>query len=207
MRSLSYDEIITIIIENKDILNQNNITQISTFIETGTYKGGTIFPLSKQFKNLYTIEINKTAYSHCLNVAKKKNISNIKFYLGDSSEKMNDVVVHLNDNNLLTSIFFLDGHVTDNNSGFTGKGNKDVPLLEELKIISDNYKGNGIIIIDDTRLLNEVRSKNTANADWSDITIEAILDQFSKKRIIKSYFTYGGGKQKEKNDRYIILFK
>ena len=69
------------------------------------------------------------------------------------------------------------------------------------------YKGNGIIIIDDTRLLNKARSKKTANADWSDITIEAILDQFSKKTIIKSYFTYGGGKQKEKNDRYIILFK
>ena len=200
MRSLTYDEITKILLEN-------NIEHIAIFVETGTYKGGTIFPLSNHFKNLYTIEINEKAYIYCCKIAKKKKLNNINFYLGDSSIKMIDVVDELNRKELMNTIFFLDGHVTDNNSGFTGKGDKDVPVLEELKIISSNYKGNGIIIIDDTRLLNKIKSEDTANADWSNITLESMLTNFNDERIVKSYFTLGGGKQKEKDDRYIIHFK
>ena len=200
MRSLTYDEITKILVEN-------NIEHIPTFVETGTYKGGTIFPLSLFFTNLYTIEINENAYIYCCKIANKKRFNNINFFLGDSSIKMIDVVDELNRKELMNVVFFLDGHVTDNNSGFTGKGKKDVPVLEELTIISNNYKGNGIIIIDDTRLLNKIKSDQTANADWSNITLESMLSNFNDKRIVKSYFTLGGGKQKEKDDRYIIHFK
>ena len=199
MRSLNFSEI-------KTILDENNITYSSDhiFVESGTYKGGTIFPISKYFKINHTIEINKNAYEYCLDLANKNKIKNINFYLGDTINILPKIINKFNKDNFV--IFFLDGHVTQNNTNFTGKGKIDVPLLEELQIIYNNFQGSGIIIIDDTRLLNLLSSKNTAFADWSNISLENILNSFKSDRIIKHYFTLGGGDKKEKDDRIIIYF-
>ena len=102
-----------------------------------------------------------------------------------------------------SKIYFLDGHVTDNNSGYTGKGVLDCPLLEELKQISLLDSSNSLIIIDDTRLLGQSKSKKTANADWSQINLDSILNSINKDRLKKWYFTEGA--RGTKNDRLIIL--
>jgi hypothetical protein len=200
MRSLTFKEL-------QDIFNDNNIKYNDNyiFLESGTYKGGTIFPMSTNFKINHTIEINKNAYDYCTKLAVKENIKNINFYLGDTIDVLPRIITTFTDNDFV--IFFLDGHVTQNNSGFTGKGKLDVPLLDELKIIYNNYNGSGIIIIDDTRLLNKSSSKETAFADWINITIDNILNSFRNDRIVKQYFTNGGGIQKENDDRIIIHFK
>ena len=200
MRSLTFNELEAILKDN-DISYSNDFI----FIESGTYKGATIFNVSKHFKTNHTIEINETAYKYCLNLAKTNKITNIKFHLGDTINVLPEIVNKLNKDDF--TIFFLDGHVTQNNSGFTGKGKVDVPILEELQIIYNDYKGSGIIIIDDTRLLNLSSSKDTAFADWSNISLENILLSFNTDRINKHYFTYGGGVKREKDDRLIICFK
>ena len=138
-------------------------------------------------------------------IKQKKNINNIEFILGDSAIQMNNIINNFNENDSV--VFFLDGHVTNNNSGFTGKGIKDVPVMEELNSIYNNFKGDGIIIIDDTRLFNKNKSKETADADWSDINLQNILKNFKEDRILKYLFVKGGGLQKEDNDRLIIKFK
>lgn len=200
MRSLSFSELLKIFEENNIKYSNNYI-----FVESGTYKGGTIFPISKNFKINHTIEINKNAYKFCTDIAKKNNINNINFYLGDTIDKLPQIVTNLKTTDF--TIFFLDGHVTQNNSGYTGKGKVDVPILEELQIIYNNYNGSGIIIIDDTRLLNKNSSSETAFADWSTISINTILNSFNSDRIIKYYFSLGGGIKQEKDDRIIIVFK
>jgi hypothetical protein len=196
MRSLNIKEL-------KDIFKEFDQEINTYFVETGTYKGLTIFPMSKYFKKLYTIEINKNAYEFCKKRA--KNVNNIEFILGDSAIEMNKLVKKFNFNDSV--VFFLDGHVTNNNSGFTGKGIKDVPIMEELDAIYKDFKGNGIIIIDDTRLFNKSTSKETADADWSDINLPNILNHFKEDRILKYLFVKGGGLKKEENDRLIIKFK
>jgi len=200
MRSLTFQELQTILNDNNIKYNDKQI-----FIESGTYKGGTIFPISKYFKTVHTIEINKNAYEYCINLANKQNIKNINFHLGDTIDILPNIISSFKDNEF--TIFFLDGHVTQNNTEFTGKGKIDVPLLDELNIIYNKFNGEGIIIIDDTRLLNQLSSKNTAYADWSNISLNSILNNFKTDRIIKYYFTFGGGIQKENNDRLIIYFK
>jgi len=40
-------------------LLQDDYTQYNCFIETGTYNGGTIFPLEPYFDTLYTIEYSE----------------------------------------------------------------------------------------------------------------------------------------------------
>ncbi len=88
------------------------------------------------------------------------------------------------------SIFFLDGHYSH---GITGRGNKDVPLLEELKTIDCNYNYSGVIIIDDARLFGTVKDE-----DWSDITESNILNCFNNNKIVESFFY---------DDRYVIFLK
>jgi len=88
------------------------------FVETGTWKGDTIFEVEPYFENLYTIEIKEDLYN---NVKKLYNGNKINFILGDSSFELENVCKILKDN----TIFFLDGHFS---AGNTGRGIKDCPL-------------------------------------------------------------------------------
>lgn len=185
----------------EQLVKSLNVKLPSFFLETGTYKGDTVISLSKYFKKLVTIEICEKAYNYSKNRAVKEKKDNIKFLLGDSALMMNKALEILKNRNAL---FFLDGHVTDNNSGYTGKGKYDCPLLQELKCISENFKGKGIIIIDDTRLLGMEKCKKTANADWSNITDSSLRESFDKKRVNKWIYTKGA--RNEKNDRIVIIF-
>jgi len=203
MRSLGYDNIKAFAKLYPQIL------KIRVFVETGTYKGGTIFPMSKHFKELHTVEICKKAHLFCKNHANVKGIKNIKFYLGDSLVVLPKIIDAASKE---ARIYFLDGHVTDNGSGYTGKGKLDVPLLQELKAINDKDPHPSVIIIDDIRLLGSTDAELCANADWSGITLEKIKAQFDPKRINMEFKdpNYRAvpindmGKPHE-NDRYIIV--
>ena len=118
-------------------------------METGTYKGGTILPMSQHFKTLHTVEICEKAYQFCCEKANRMNITNINFYLGDSLETLPKIITTLSG----PAVYFLDGHITPNSTGFTGKGIKDIPLLEELQSINDLDSNASMIVIDDVRLL------------------------------------------------------
>ena len=199
MRSLEYEFIKKVFLENN-----LDIKEFETFVETGTYKGDTVFENAKHFKELHTIEICKNAHKYCKNLAEKKKINNINFVLGDSALELKNIINNVKEKN---TIYFLDGHVTDNKSGYTGKGVIDCPLLEELKQICEYSNGKSVIIIDDTRLLGRERNpsikKGTANCDWSNITFNNIKNSLNEKRVEKIYFTEGA--RKIQNDRIIII--
>lgn len=178
---------------------------IAIFVETGTYKGGTIIPMSKYFKELHTIDICENAINFSKQLAQKGNIKNIRFYLGDSAVKLQEIIQNIDINQPV--IFFLDGHVTDNRSGFTGKGQYDVPLLEELKQINTLRNQNDIIIIDDFRIFGKKPSKETANADWTNINIKNLLEIFPREKILTYFVDPQYNKKTKENDRFIILLK
>ena len=118
---------------------KDNYTKYKTFVETGTYLGETILDMEKYFEDLYTVEISEKYYN---NVKNTYNGNKINFILGDSSKVLNEITKTINND----TIFFLDGHWS---SGDTGRGDKDCPLIEEIRSIHDNFKHNAIIIIDD----------------------------------------------------------
>ena len=177
MRHLTYQQIQKVY---KKYPEYNNI---NCFVETGTYMGGTIFPMSRHFKKLYTIEISPKAYQFCVDSANKKKITNIKFLLGDSFYKLKEVASEINE----PAIYFLDGHVTENGTGMTGRGKLDVPLMRELEVINVKHKKPAIIFVDDYRLFGMNKSEETAEADWKDINSERLLNQIDKDRIVKYY--------------------
>ena len=168
-----------------DILNlvSEDITKFEYFVETGTYHGDTIVEMSKYFNKLYTIELSQTLYEQFQK--REHNKEKITSILGDSSQKLSDVISELNGN----TVFFLDGHFS---SCGTAKGNKDVPLIEEIESINNLFKFSGVIIIDDLRLFGTKKSE-----DWSYITIESVTSPISERIITTLNY----------NDRLLIKIK
>lgn len=162
---------------------QNTPFIVETAIETGTYKGESTRKLSKFFKTVYTIEIQQTLYNEAKN--NNKDISNIKYYLGDSTDILSNIVKEIK----TPALYFIDAHISGTDSGWNKK--ELVPLITELKSILSNNKNNGIFIIDDLRLFNKYD-------DWKGITENTIRDVFlSFKRNIIKEFTL--------DDRYYII--
>ena len=82
---------------------QTNYEDYPNFIETGTYKGGTIFNMEDYFSSLYTIEIKKEFYD---NVKSKYQGDKIKFYHGNSGDVLNDILPSITGKTMI----FLDRH-------------------------------------------------------------------------------------------------
>ena len=194
----------------KEILSNSKLKNYYNFIETGTYTGRSIIPLSKEFANIefHTIEIVNELYVLAKKKAKKESINNINFHYGDSLLLLEKIINSIEKENV---IIFLDAHSSsyegysastiekDSNENFfiklknkiLGKKKyistnvkknklttKDVPVLDELMIIS-KIKKNFLIIIDDFHLFEQKFSF----ADWSDVNEEKIKNIFSKKII------------------------
>jgi hypothetical protein len=180
-------------LELKDLQNikTNDIFKnFPTFIETGTYFGDTILAMELYFKNLHTIEIKKEFY---LNIVEKYKGAKIKFHLGDSSEKLKEVVKQIK----TPGVFFLDGHWS---ACGTGRGKKDCPLYEELEIIMKDFEYNNIIIIDDVRLFGKGPKKGNEICNWENINNKKILEIVSN-RLEKNYFI---DSEHVKNDRLVL---
>jgi len=168
---------------------KDNIKDYQTFIETGTYKGATIFAIEEYFNKILTIEVKKELYD---NLISKYKGDKIKFIYGDSVEVFEYIFKYINEN----TIFFLDGHLSANDSGFK---NKTVPLLEEIELINKNFKNKGIIIINDVRLF----GKKIGSEDWSDISKDKIFEILFN-RITDFYYVES---ELDPQDRLVIHIK
>ena len=98
--------------------------------------------MEPHFDRLYTIEITE----HYYNLTKSNYSGNkINFILGDGYKVISELAKEIEE----PVIFFLDGHYS---GGDTGIGEKECPLYEEIQVINDLFRGEGIIIVDDYRL-------------------------------------------------------
>lgn len=148
------------------ILNKVNKTSndFDLFIETGSYVGETINEVKSEFNRVISIEITEKYSDMC----KKRfaNFSNVEIIKGDSVIELYKLI-DKNKNKII--LFFLDAHCS---AGDTGKNDKDVPLIEELKIINENYENSGLLIIDDADLFEHVYPELT----WAGINEINVLN-------------------------------
>ncbi len=122
------------------LLKQN--LNVSTFVETGTFKGGTAAWASNHFERVITIENSKIYFDEATN--SYKHLQNIKFLFGDSRAVLKNVLHKLRD----PAIFWLDAHWC---SMYSYGSNDQCPIIDEINIIHSS----GIkhcIFIDDARL-------------------------------------------------------
>jgi hypothetical protein len=116
---------------------------IRVFIETGTYLGEMVYAVKDTFDKIYSIELSNELCER----ARKKFIGckHITIINGDSAEVLPEILLHVKE----PCLFWLDGHYSGGN---TAKGEKETPVMEELKQICDHPVKNHVILIDDARL-------------------------------------------------------
>ena len=160
----------------KSLLDPNSY---STFIETGSYRGNSIDHFKIKFKQIHSIEITDKWYNYC--VDKFKNYPHIHLHLGDSIEKLPEVLSNINEK----AIIFLDAHYS---GGTTVKpsNNSDLSLLDELAYLKTR-KYDDIIIIDDTSFFGAIGGENNTHPEddsimwhkfkynWGNITQDKVL--------------------------------
>ena len=124
----------------------------ATWVETGTYLGQTTEFLSKFGRKVYSIEPEPTLFAN----AKKyfNNFKNVEILNGTSETTFPVLLPKINGN----VNFWLDGHYS---AGITFKGPQDTPILDELKIISNNiiHFDKICVLIDDIRCFNPHKSE------------------------------------------------
>ena len=146
------------------VLLLKEIFNISTFIETGTFKGGTAIWASKHFNNVITIENSKTLYDQV--VDKNKNIENITFLFGNSTDNLKQIVPKLDK----TAIFWCDAHWCGGDS--YGEMNQ-CPIIQELETLVKSGTPH-CILIDDARLFLSPPSLPNLIDQWP--TVDKILN-------------------------------
>jgi len=168
---------------------QDDYTQYPCFVETGTLVGGTIFGMEPHFDTLYTIELSEHYHNGTKNAYKGTKIN---FILGDSGQVLGELTPTLTQ----PTIFFLDGHW---NSGNTGRGAKDCPLVEEITHIATSFKHKAIIIIDDYRLFG-LGPATGVGENWTEIRKDTLVDILGV-RVEKVYHL---DSELTKDDRLVI---
>ncbi len=117
---------------------------LSTFVETGTFKGDTIDIVKSYFKYIYSIELSPEYYEQ----AKEKFEEDIAVTIlqGDSAEVIKNIMPKVQEQ---ATLYWLDAHwcVATNTAGEQSQ----CPLLAEIQAIKQ-LNANSIIVIDDARL-------------------------------------------------------
>lgn len=92
-----------------EIIDKSDFQNFSAFVETGTYTGRSIIPLSKHYdlKNFFTIEIVDELYEFAKNQAKIQQVNNIEFIKGDTIKELKIILNNIKDDFI---ICFLDAH-------------------------------------------------------------------------------------------------
>lgn len=141
---------------------------LKIFVETGTFQGENIRKLEPYFDVLYTIEIDPKLHAE----AKAKHPSSkIHYILGDSSIELRKISEEIQQ----PALFYLDAHFSGEG---TGRGSKDVPLIEEMEILGKRNQLD-CIIVDDLRLFGTHRNQE----DWSAVTRNSILQAFGVQNL------------------------
>jgi len=113
------------------------------FIETGTYTGHMVYAMLDQFKEIYSIELDRCF----MKKAKKKyaGYDYVHIIHGQSGERLRKILKNLNK----SCLFWLDAHWS---GGATARGNLETPIIQELEtILNHQNAANHILLIDDAR--------------------------------------------------------
>lgn len=115
---------------------------LSILVETGTYKGEMIDALYDYFKEIYSIELSEMYLKKAQTYFRWRK--KVKLIQGDSGYVIGKLINEIRQ----PALFWLDGHYS---AGDTAKGEKNTPVLKELKCILSAEDLRHVILIDDAR--------------------------------------------------------
>lgn len=117
---------------------------LTVLVETGTFLGDMVKAQLRNFKRIYSVELSEKLWGDA--AQKFKKYKHVEIVLGDSGAVLKDLIPFVK----TPAVFWLDGHYSE---GFTARGTKDCPILEELSAIFTSNL-NHVLLIDDARCFN-----------------------------------------------------
>ena len=139
--------------KRKILLGYKNKFDLEVFVETGTFLGDTVNTFKFDFKRLISFELSPELAEKAVNRFRNEKL--ITIVCGDSGKLLPQYLTDISG----PCLFWLDGHYSSEffiGDEFikTAKGDKNTPILEELKaILTHQIKGH-VILIDDARCFN-----------------------------------------------------
>jgi len=128
-------------VKQEMITKYRNKHDLRILIETGTYLGDMVWAQRNNFDEIYSIELSKEFAEQAMKRFRKN--THIKIIQGDSGKIMTTLIKDIHQK----ALFWLDGHYS---AGNTARGDKDCPILEEVKaILSSGIEH--VLLIDDAR--------------------------------------------------------
>lgn len=128
--------------KRRSILRMLRAHGIKIVIESGTFLGDTTWFLSRYDYKVTTIEVHpQLAEFARVRFTKSENVRVIE---GDSGTLMPVLVAELRE----PALFYLDGHYS---GAGTGKGDRETPIVSEVKAILTYAPQNSLVVIDDAR--------------------------------------------------------
>jgi hypothetical protein len=133
-------------IHEKIALKSKDLFGLTGMIETGTFLGETALWASNKFERVATIELNPEYYK----VAERAldGTHNVLMISGDSREWLAPICRGRNNK---PTLFWLDAHFYNGVDDLDPKG---CPILDEIKIVNENFFGKHVIMVDDYTMLN-----------------------------------------------------
>lgn len=117
---------------------------LNVLIETGTFKGDTVFSLESCFDKVISIELSKALWADA--VKRFADYSHVRILQGNSQDKLRELRNELQDQGVL---YWLDAHWCV--GGSTAGELSQCPLLFELQAIGQ-LNAQSVVLIDDARL-------------------------------------------------------
>jgi hypothetical protein len=115
---------------------------IEVFVETGTYRGDTLWCFRSKFRKIFSIEVQPQLAR--LAARRFSEHAHIEIIEGDSAKKLAEIIPRIDG----SALFWLDGHYS---AGITGRGEEDCPIWGELASINGKLPHPYVIIVDDAR--------------------------------------------------------
>lgn len=115
------------------------------FVETGTFAGGMIDAVARRFDRVFSIELDPTWHARA--VERFRSLPQVTLLLGDSGERLADVLRQLDE----PALFWLDAHYS---GPITARGAIDSPIVKELEAIRAHPTRGHVVLIDDMRYFN-----------------------------------------------------
>ena len=147
----------------------SGLSKTNIYIETGTYYGLNLQEVMNEYKQIFSIEIEKKWVEY--NEEKFENKNNIQIIEGDSSVKLPELCTQIEEG----VTFFLDAHYSGEGTGYKEKTS---PIIKELESIFHRKNNKDIILINNLRIFNDkiFNQKNYKKAllDWTSIPLENI---------------------------------
>ncbi len=129
-------------------------------VETGTYRGGMIATVKRDFDEIYSIELSEKL--HVVARERFAKDKRVKLICGDSGEELPRVVERL----ACPALFWLDAHYS---GGETANGIEGNPIMKEIACILKDRKEH-VILVDDMRLFGADPAYPTSEALVAEIT-------------------------------------